>query len=604
MRNGMVVWVGVVGVAIAACGVHSGTPGSPDVSPPPPPVPAPAPPPAPVAEHFLSVSKNGSGNVRSSPAGIDCGTTCAAILAEGTQIVLTPFPDPGWRFAGWGGGCSGLGGCAMKLAADTKVFVTFEAVAPPPAGKHNVTVTSSGAGAGRISSSPAGIDCGAGCTAQFDDGTKVIFDAAPAAGSTFAGWSGACAGTATTCELSITTDLQIGAAFDGTVNNTPPPSGWVATVGNGKDAADVAAIATDAAGNTVALISDPSSPLPVGLRKLDANGKEIWTRFFDGSANTSIQPGSSLATDATGDIYLMWASSCVDFGCRGTIDFGDGATPGAAVVKLDPDGKLLWEKHPSEDGAKLAVNAKGEAVFRSWNFTDLATTSVVRLSADGTPVWTRSSRGLGEVGIDADGNVVVGAVTSQTDPIFEQTFASNGPVVAKLASADGSVLWAKRVAAGTLGDIQGVGVDSSGAIVAAGRIGGAFDFGGQHFDTAGNPTSALMFVFEPDGKERVARTLPDTNVVLVAVDPSGRASFAGRQSATTASVVMFDLAGSPLNSSSLQATAAGAALDLTSMAISFDHNTVLGGNFTGTVDFGNGPTTSQGQQGFVANLGK
>src|SRR5207302_1364302 len=130
-----------------------------------------------------------------------------------------------------------------------------------------------------------------------------------------------------------------------------------------------------------------------------------------------------------------------------------------------------------------------------WSSTDPSPTSVVRVGADGSPVWTLSSRGLAEVGIDPDGNVVVGAFTSQTDPIFGQTFASNGPVVAKLASADGNVLWAKRIAAGTIGNIQGVGVDASGAIVAAGRIGGAFDFGGQHFDTAGNPSSALMCVF-------------------------------------------------------------------------------------------------------------
>ena len=359
-----------------------------------------------------------------------------------------------------------------------------------------------------------------------------------------------------------------------------------------------------AAGSTVALISDPSSPLPIGLRKLDASGKEAWTRFFDGSAGTTADRESSLATDASGDIYLMWASNCADFGCRGTIDFGGGATPSAAVVKLDRDGNFLWEKRLSEDGAKLAVNARGDAVYRSWNSADTTISNVVRVSADGSPVWTRSSRGLAGVGIDADGNVVAGAFTTQADPIFGQTFASDGPVVAKLASADGSVLWAKRVAAGTQGDIRGLGVDASGAIVVGGRIGGAFHFGGHHFDTAGNAASALMFVFEADGKERVARALPDASEVLVAVDPSGRASFAGRQSDTTATVVMYDLAGTGLGSSNLQATGAGAALDVRSIAISVDHNTVVGGNFTGTVDFGTGPTTVQGQEGYVANLGK
>jgi hypothetical protein len=594
MRNGMVVWVGVVGVAIAACGGHSGTSGSGSVQPPPPAV----------AQHFLVVSKNGSGNVRSSPAGIDCGTTCSAILAEGTRVVLTPAPDAGWRFAGWGGACTGLGGCALTLAADTKVFLTFEALPPPPPGKHNVTVTPSGAGAGRISSSPAGIDCGASCAAPFDDGIRVVLNATPAQGSTFSGWSGACAGTATTCEVSVTSDLEIGAAFDGTVNNPPAASGWIATVGNGKASAGVVAIASDPAGNTVALITDSSAPLPIGLRKLDGTGKEIWTRFFDGSADTLVDPTTSLATDGSGDIYLLWASGCADFGCRGTIDFGDGATPAAALVKFDPDGKLLWENRLAEDGTQLAVDSKGDAVYRSWSATDSSTTNVVRVNGDGSQAWAKTSRGLGQVGIDADGNVLVGAFFSASDPIFGQTFSSDGPVVAKLASADGSIAWAKRIAQGTIGAIPVLGADASGAVVAAGEIGGAFDFGGQHFDTAGNPLSAMMFVFAADGGERVARQLPDTNVVLLAVDPSGLASFAGRQTATSAWVVRYDLAGSPIVSSNLQATAPGAVLDVRSIAIAPDHNTVLGGNFDGTIDFGSGPVTAQAQEGYIANLGK
>src|SRR5205807_7597332 len=104
MRNGRVGWGGAVGVAvaIAACGGHRGGPGSGNVSPPPLPG-------GQVAQHVLVVSKSGSGSVRSAPAGIDCGAACSAVLAEGTEVVLTPSPDAGWRFAGWGGGCSGLG---------------------------------------------------------------------------------------------------------------------------------------------------------------------------------------------------------------------------------------------------------------------------------------------------------------------------------------------------------------------------------------------------------------------------------------------------------------------------------------------------------------
>ncbi|MFL5376287.1 MAG: InlB B-repeat-containing protein [Myxococcales bacterium] len=544
---------------------------------------------------FLVVSTTGSGTVRSSPAGIDCGLVCSALLAEGTQVVLTPAPDPGWRFAGWGGGCTGLGGCAVRLTADVKVFVTFVALPPAPAGKHTVTVTPSGAGSGRISSAPAGIDCGAACSAQFDDNASVVLTATPAPGSTFSGWTGACSGSST-CQLTVGSDLQVGAAFDGTPPPSPKTSGWVSPAGS-----DVVAIATDPSGNTVALVVDPSQ---VSLSKLDPAGKAIWTRTFDGSAGTNVDPGTMLATDANGDVYLFWASQCADFGCNGTIDFGDGATPAAALVKLDPDGNLLWEHRLPEDGAELAVNANGDAVFRSWRSTDTSTTDVVRVDQDGTEVWTKTSRGLGHVAIDAAGNVLVGAVTSQTDPIFGQTFQSDGPVVAKLASADGSVVWARRIAEGVVGEAPALGVDASGAVVAAGDIGGAFDFGGEHHDVGTLPAAPSIFVFDADGSERVAREISPAVHVLVAVDPSGRASFAGSMPGMV-TVTTFDLAGVAIATSSFQPTGAGAAIAVHSIAINpADHNTVLGGNFAGTVDFGSGPTAAQAQQGYVANLGK
>lgn len=42
---------------------------------------------------------------------------------------------------------------------------------------------------------PAGIDCGTTCSACFAEATTVTLTAAPNAGSTFMGWSGACVGT-------------------------------------------------------------------------------------------------------------------------------------------------------------------------------------------------------------------------------------------------------------------------------------------------------------------------------------------------------------------------------------------------------------------------
>ena len=57
------------------------------------------------------------------------------------------------------------------------------------------TLTVSHTGGGTVTSVPAGIFCGAACTAVYLDGTSVSLTATPSSGYRFAGWSGACTGT-------------------------------------------------------------------------------------------------------------------------------------------------------------------------------------------------------------------------------------------------------------------------------------------------------------------------------------------------------------------------------------------------------------------------
>jgi Divergent InlB B-repeat domain len=76
----------------------------------------------------LSVVKLGAGDgtVASSPAGIDCGTSCSRNFSSGTMVSLTATSGTGSRFAGWsGGGCSGTGTCTVAITATTTVMGTF-----------------------------------------------------------------------------------------------------------------------------------------------------------------------------------------------------------------------------------------------------------------------------------------------------------------------------------------------------------------------------------------------------------------------------------------------------------------------------------------------
>jgi hypothetical protein len=84
------------------------------------------------AQLSLSLAGAGSGSVVSSPAGIDCGSTCSATFSEGSTVTLTASAASGSTFSGWAGaGCSGTGSCAVTMSGAQSVTATFTEDTPP-----------------------------------------------------------------------------------------------------------------------------------------------------------------------------------------------------------------------------------------------------------------------------------------------------------------------------------------------------------------------------------------------------------------------------------------------------------------------------------------
>ncbi|MDP9329903.1 MAG: hypothetical protein M3P11_04590 [Actinomycetota bacterium] len=78
--------------------------------------------------YTLSVIEGGSGggSVTSSPAGIDCGSTCSWDFLSGTVVTLTAAARADSRLTGWtGGGCSGTGTCQVTMNAPITVGAEF-----------------------------------------------------------------------------------------------------------------------------------------------------------------------------------------------------------------------------------------------------------------------------------------------------------------------------------------------------------------------------------------------------------------------------------------------------------------------------------------------
>ena len=143
------------------------------------------------------------------------------ILYAGTQLGLYRSTDGGSTWSRFGAG--------MPLVSVTGLYISPDSTLMRAASygrglwqltevpvERNLTVSKAGSGTGTVVSSPAGISCGATCSAQYNDGDSVTLTATATAGSTFAGWSGGgCADTGP-CNVAMDADKAITATFDDT----------------------------------------------------------------------------------------------------------------------------------------------------------------------------------------------------------------------------------------------------------------------------------------------------------------------------------------------------------------------------------------------------
>ncbi len=161
----------------------------------------------------LTLDVNGHGVVTG--PGLACGngsTDCSETYASGTAVTLTATPASGATFSGWGGACSGNAStCSFAMDSNKGVTAVFAG------GASTATLTVGVSGNGKVTG--PGIDCGNGgtdCSETYAAGTSVTLTESPAAGATFAGWGGACSGTASTCTVALASSAAVSASFAAT----------------------------------------------------------------------------------------------------------------------------------------------------------------------------------------------------------------------------------------------------------------------------------------------------------------------------------------------------------------------------------------------------
>jgi hypothetical protein len=219
-------------------------------------------------QHALTVTRGGtgSGTVTSSPAGINCGSTCGANFDYNTAVTLSAAAGTGSTFSGWSGeGCSGTGTCEVTMTQARTVTATFTL------NTYVLSVTKAGTGGGTVTSSPAGITCGSSCSASFDYNTLVTLSASAGTGSSFSGWSGACSGTGS-CQVTmdgakgVTATFNLAASNDLTLANQTISSAVVHEVSG-----------SIYAGPALAVVSPARLTLRAGAKVVLRNGVAVGT---------------------------------------------------------------------------------------------------------------------------------------------------------------------------------------------------------------------------------------------------------------------------------------------------------------------------------------
>ena len=183
----------------------------------------------------LAISPDGASLYAAAPSSAcDSANGCADVAefarnADGTLTQLASpdscIQDQGAEGSECPGNENGLGlggpGIAISPGGDS-VYVTglddIAAFARTPV-THTLTVSLSGTGAGRVSDGGA-LDCQSSCSNAYTANTPISLTASPSAGSTFAGWSGACSGTGS-CQITMSADMSVTATFTAT---TGPPA--------------------------------------------------------------------------------------------------------------------------------------------------------------------------------------------------------------------------------------------------------------------------------------------------------------------------------------------------------------------------------------------
>ncbi|AKJ08257.1 hypothetical protein ATI61_12646 [Archangium gephyra] len=268
--------------------------------------------------------------------------------------------------------------------------------------------------------------------------------------------------------------------------------------------------------------------LPAGafLARMDGDGEPMWSRSLPTTA-------TELAVNTRGHITTAGTLT-------GQVDFGNGPVTGASnpyLVQYDAQGTLRWVHVDSARGVSmdLAQDDAGDLYLAGGRFvppSPLLVPSVSRVSAEGTPYWTRPLEGATGVVMSVaahGGQVVVSGYF--TGKIIFGDRVLDAPTSRGFALAygrDGAARWGSL-----LGSTWGlVEMDQGSGVVVAGRYTGGEDFGLGLGTMEGYPGATNVYVLRlqrPSGELQWSHTYPSAQALPVdlSVSRQGESALTG-----------------------------------------------------------------------------
>ena len=224
----------------------------------------------------------------------------------------------------------------------------------------------------------------------------------------------------------------------------------------------------------------------IGFNNISTAQSPNWA-WAKSVGNTSSDQGRSVATDASGNIFMTgyFAGSTITFGTTTLTSAGSGDV---FIVKYDANGNVLWSKSvgsiSDDSGYSVATDTSGN-VFISGYFKGFSITFgtitlanvnqsfiftkenfIAKYNAAGNFLWARSASGTSDdygrgITTDTAGNAyIIGDFFSPTITFESTTLTKAGPLSQDIFMVkydpSGNVDWAES--AGNIGNESGLGI--------------------------------------------------------------------------------------------------------------------------------------------------